>query len=391
MDKELEWLDWTAIAAANDSRPMRVHATAFSAIARRLWHVAACLLLAVACVPAAQAFDWQVEVTPAGELFPALEWSQRPGGAGGDGLVAITVTGVAAGAGVQARVDTPGLRAPAIIDAVGDGSRLVLRPRLAWSAARLASLQAPRPQRLRVALQVDGRHEVREIDVRLHPLDEAAYFVRDGSAHVDLSWIFASYVDPFAPAVDALLADARRLEPAFDVVDADAGRMAHRRLRAAWRALAERGVRYDATDPALARGPSVWSQRVRSPAQVLREQRANCIDGSVLIAAVMERLGLRARIALVPRHAFVGYRTPDSGDLAWLETTLLGATDFDAARRAGDARWRDSAPRLDGRHAPDYTLIDLGTARAYGIIPIGAALRAADPSPESAAASATAR
>jgi len=384
-------VDWTALAAGNDSRPMRVHATAFSASSRRPWRVVACLLLAAACASTARAFDWQIEVTPAGELFPALDWSQRGGGAGGDGLVAISATGVAAGASVQARVSTPGLRAAAVVDAVGNGRQLVLRPRLAWDAAQLAALRAPRRQRLQVALDVDGRREVRDVEVRLHPLDEAAYFVRDGAAHVDLSWIFAGYVDPFAPAVDALLADARRLEPAFDTADADAARGARRRMRAVWRALAARGVRYDAADPALARGPSVWSQRVRSPAQVLREHRANCIDGSVLVAAVLERLGLPARIALVPRHAFVGYRTPGSSGATWLETTLLGVADFDAARRAGDARWRQSASRLDGRHAPDYALIDLGTARAYGIIPIGAALRAAESSSESAAVSATAR
>lgn len=327
-----------------------------------------------------------MEVTPDGDVFPALAWSQRAAGAGGDGLVAVVATDVPPGAALRAQVQTPGLRADAVAIASSAGSAVTLRPRLAWDAAQMAALHETRPQHLRVMLENGDWRETRELEVRLHPLDEAAYFVRDGGAQVDLSWIFAGYVDPFSPAIDALLADARKLDPAFDAADAGAP---HRRLRAVWRALAARGVRYDATDPALARGPSVWSQRVRSPAQVLRERRANCIDGSVLIASVLERLGLPARIALVPRHAFVGYRGPSGS--AWLETTLLGSTGFDAALRAGDARWRKSASRLDGRHAPDYALIDVGTARAYGIIPIGAALRAAEHSPESAAVSATAR
>lgn len=365
---------------------MRVHATAFSAILRRLRSIAAALSLAACCASSAQALEWRVEVTPDGDVFPALAWSQRVAGAGGDGLVAVVATDVPSGAALRAQVQTPGLHADAVAVASSVGGAVTLRPRLAWDAAQMTALREPRPQRLRVVLENGDWRETRELDVRLHPLDEAAYFVRDGGAQVDLSWIFAGYVDPFSPAVDALLADARKLDPAFDATDADAPR---RHLRVIWQVLAARGVRYDAADPALARGPSVWSQRVRSPVQVLRERRANCIDGSVLIASVLERLGLSARIALVPRHAFVGYRR--SGGSVWLETTLLGSAGFDAALRAGEARWRKSASRFDGRHAPDYALIDVGTARAYGIIPIGAALRAAEQSPESAAASAVAR
>jgi len=367
---------------------MRVHATAFSAASHRLNAVLLALSFATCAASRAQALEWRVEVTPDGEVFPALAWSQRPAGAGGDGLLAVIARDVPPGAALRVRVQASGLRADAVATAVAVDGVATLRPRLAWDAAQVAALRTTRTQPLRVVLENGAWHETRELDVRLHPLDEAAYFVRDGGAHVDLSWIFAGYVDPFAPAIDALLADARRLEPAFDATDAASAR---RRLRAVWQALAARGVRYDAADPALARGPSVWSQRVRSPDEVLRDRRANCIDGSVLIASLLERLGLPARIALVPKHAFVGYRAPGSGASTWLETTLLGTAGFDAALRAGDARWRKSAARLDGRHAPDYALIDVGTARAYGIIPIGAALRAAESSPESAAASATAR
>ena len=48
------------------------------------------------------------------------------------------------------------------------------------------------------------------------------------------------------------------------------------------------------------------------------------------------------------------------------------AANFEAARSAGRARWRRAASRFDRRHAPDYALIDIGTARSYGIIPLGA-------------------
>jgi hypothetical protein len=101
---------------------------------------------------------------------------------------------------------------------------------------------------------------------------------------------------------------------------------------------------------------------------------------------VFERIGLQPAIVLVPGHAFAGFRGTRAGaPLQYLETTVLGmahagatpAERFRAARRAGQASWQRAASRLDGRHGPDYALVDIGTARAYGIIPPGSTTRAA--------------
>jgi hypothetical protein len=334
----------------------------------------------------AHAFDWQVEVTPAGELFPALQLSQPPragasGIGGGDGLISVRIHGEDLPGQIRLRVETPGLRAPAEVEAaLAPGTHEAeLHPRLDWDPVELRHIEAVRRQALRLTLEWDGNTQARRVDVRLHPLDDAPYYVREGRDHVDLGWAFAGYVDPHDPVIDEILAAARTLQPAFDAHDEGAEL---RRVGAIWAALEHRGLRYAAGDPALSRGPVVWSQRVRLPAEVWRDGRANCIDSSVLIAAVLERLGMRALIVLVPGHAFVGWHSANDGP-QYLETTLLGAAhthgsrgNFAAARVAGAARWRRAASRLDGRHGPDYALIDIGTARAYGIIPLGAGERA---------------
>jgi len=65
------------------------------------------------------------------------------------------------------------------------------------------------------------------------------------------------------------------------------------------------------------------------------------------------------------------YPADDAGRIN-LATAYFFNRNFEAARAAGTARWRRSAGRFDRRHAPDYALIDIGTARSYGIIPLGA-------------------
>ena len=389
---------WTTAGGRNDSRQMHPLATCHQGGPGPRGLRAAFALLALGACTCAQAFDWQVDVTPAGEVFPALDLSQAPADAtraagGGNGLVSVRLRGDDLPRRLRLEVETPGLARPAVLEfehAVGDQpTSLDLHPRLDWDVAVLRGLDRVRSQGLRITLEAAGRRETRNIVVNLHPLHDAPYYVREGRDRVDLGWAFAGYVDPQDRVVDEVLALARAIEPDFDGSGPDAGL---RRMRAIWRALEQRGLRYDGEDPALSRGPVVWSQRVRLPDEVWHDRRANCIDSSVLIASVLERIGLRALIVLVPGHAFVGYRTGADGRAAeYLETTLLGArthagataaTNFAAARAAGRQRWRKAAARLDGRHGPDYALIDIGAARAYGIIPIGAAERALRHPPE---------
>jgi hypothetical protein len=340
----------------------------------------------------AGALRWSVDVAPDGEIFPVLDLSQAPaaakGTAGdGSGLVAVRAT-TDIPRDLRLTLETEGLVEPAIVDArtLRGGVPVELRPRLAWDAPYLRGHAAPRAQPMRIRIEAKGLPaEVRDLTVRVHPLDDALYYFRDGRDRVDLGWVFAAYVDPHDAAVDAVLDLAR---DAGTPVDDEAGTTDAKteQVRAVWNALETHGLRYAAGDPALSRGPSIYSQRVRLVAESWAERRANCIDSSVLIASVLERIGIRSFIVLVPQHAFVGFYTSDNsgaenrGRPEFLETTLLGtdaqhlphgaASSFDAARAAGRLHFNRVANRFDKAHRPDYALIDIETARAYGIVPL---------------------
>jgi len=357
-------------------------------LATRDRYFLAALLMCASTFAAAAAPDWTVEITPDGEVFPVLDLSQRapqsaasPGG--GNGLVSVRVRGDAAHPHVRVALETAGLREPAIVEAeLAPGIVTDLRPRLDWDTEWLSRLKAPARQALRVTLEQEGEAaQTHEFPVRVHPLDDALYFVLAGKDRIDLGWVFAAYVDPDDPVVSSIVEAARATDSDFDRKSEDADANAAKAL-AIWTALTRHGLAYADGDPGLSRGPAIYSQRVRLLGEVWNERRANCVDGSVLIASVLERIGIPAFIALVPGHAFVGFRAERGGAIEWLETTLLGrasslsdadvAANFAAARAAGNARWRRSASRFDRRHAPDYALIDIGTARSYGIIPAGA-------------------
>jgi hypothetical protein len=374
-------------------------------------------LLAAGAVRAGET-DWSVRVTPFEQVYPALELSQaRRDGAAltgryefasgeGSGLVAVRVRSRRAGERVSLVVEASGLEEPARVEAVlrKAGRDYELRPPLAWNPAQLRALDTPTRVELHFTLRRDAADaQTRTLAVSLRPLSEALYFVRDGRDAVDLSWIFAAYVDERDAVVDEVL-EAAEKSGIVDKFNGYAGASTdavYRQVWAVWHALAARGIRYSPVDPGIARGPRVFSQRVRLLEQTWSDRSATCIDGSVLIASVLQRIGLRPFLVLVPGHAFVGFHTDAVSDrAAYLETTVLGAppprlsavpafaaafeaeaaarldiAQFSDALTLGRRRYNQVAARFDARHRPDYVLIDIGAARAFGIAPIEAAAR----------------
>jgi len=385
----------------------------------------ALLLGAVAPLRAADS-DWSVRITPFDQIFPALELSQARRDAAprsadqrlagdGSGLIAVRLRARHAGEKVRLTVTAPGLEAPAQVEATlrDAGRDYVLRPPLAWQPRQLIAADAPRDTTVSFHLLRDGADAgTRARNVSLRPLSEALYFVRDGADSVDLSWIFAAYVDERDAVVDRVLAAATAsgIVAAFDGYASGSDAAVQRQVWAVWQALAAHGIRYSAADPGIARGPNVFSQRVRLLEQIWTDRSASCIDGSVLIASVLQRIGLRSFLVLVPGHAFVGFYTSAAGhQAAYLETTLLGAVPpplaalpefaagidevtarrldiagYVAALNSGARRYARSAARFDRVHRPNYAVIDIAEARAFGIRPFEAGTTAAAGAAEAA-------
>ena len=369
-------------------------------------------VLALAAFSSASfAADWSVRVTPFGGIYPSLELSQarRSGAASthtntlgaGSGLIAVALTARRDGEHVVLITRIAEFGREQQLDTVlpEDNQRYELYPPLQWGNASLPHAK-PVSARIEFALERDGiASGTREEHVTIHPFDEALYFVRDGVDTVDLSWIFAAYVDENDPVVDTIVDEAKAsgIVSGFDGYARGDADDVYAQAWAIWHAISERGIRYSSVDPSIQRGPHVFSQRVRLLSETWNDRSANCIDGSVLIASVLQRVGIRSFLVLVPGHAFLGFYTDaDAQHAAYVETTLLGANvplsntpsfardiaatpefrkslaSFTAALAAGRVHHARAAPKLDGRHAPDYAVIDIAAARSFGIRPISA-------------------
>lgn len=359
--------------------------------------------------------EWDVTVTPFNQVFPSLELSQTQRESAkknsaeienvigsGTGLIAIRVHTHQMSQNIRLTIEAPGLSAPSeTIATLPQADRdYKLHPQFQWDIAALRDLHSPREAILTLALESEGvLLEKRTLNISLRPLNEALYYVRDGSDKVDLSWIFAAYVNPNDDIVNTILhnVNTNTSNRDFGSYEGDDVNEVYRQVWAVWQAIEAHGVRYSNADPAISRGPHIFSQHVRFLTETWRDKQANCIDGSVLLASVLERVGIHTFLILIPGHAFLGFYTDKAKhNAAYIETTLLGETslpplqqrpafaadfsqkatdtrslaNFTAALATGRARFAKVAKKLDGRHQPDYVLIDIATARAYGIMPI---------------------
>jgi hypothetical protein len=96
----------------------------------------------------------------------------------------------------------------------------------------------------------------------------------------------------------------------------------------------------------------------------------------VLYASLLELANLQPLLVIVPGHAFVAWRTwQDTDDYEFLETTMTGTHDFDAALEAGARQFNEArAKSYFGRGLFDSEgfarLIDVAACRAKQIIPL---------------------
>ena len=222
------------------------------------------------------------------------------------------------------------------IELIGVGDKAVWRKQIDTQGLRFKDinqekptlpLSAPNLRRVQetinasFSLTVKFGREIRYRDtknVRILPIDQWT------DDEENRKWL-PSFVLPRDPAVSKIIRSADRYlaaltdnsnagfdgyqrlyvtdKPDYDVVDLQ--------VRAIWCAiLYEQNIRY--IDPPPTYSKSQTEQRLRTPTQILSEERATCIDTSILLASCLEYIGLHPVIFLIWGHAFPGWwRNPD--------------------------------------------------------------------------------
>jgi hypothetical protein len=185
--------------------------------------------------------------------------------------------------------------------------------------------------------------------------------------------LVVAMVTPSDPGVETLIRDAANYDPnkamtsGYDSTGDTSGSV-WQRLSDIWQAETnDFSLTYISTTITFSASSS---QRIRLPAEVLDQASGNCIELTLLYAAVAEALNMQPAIILVPGHAYVAIRVDDTNDnYYFIETTMIGQATFKQAVAEGNSEWDEAQPHANAGEA-DYGWVDVAATRAKGIVPI---------------------
>ena len=181
---------------------------------------------------------------------------------------------------------------------------------------------------------------------------------------VDQRELLAAFVTPNSPEVLQVLrraVDASKLKAMIGYQSMKAPDVRDQ-VGAIYAALALEKIDYVDSRIAFGAGIGQTLQRIRLPRESIDTKSANCIDGTVLMASLLEATGLDPFLIIVPGHAYLGFRTEANGtELEYVETTVLSNKTFEESSKiAADRTAKESA----------ILKLDVRELRAKGITPM---------------------
>jgi hypothetical protein len=199
-------------------------------------------------------------------------------------------------------------------------------PKISWDFRALTkhSVNAPVNLYFRLTDPNSNKRVERLVTINLRSINDCC-FSYNGQSY---DYLFASYVNEEHPKIDNLLREMLNTNMINGVygyqVKTKSGVLIQ--IAALWRVLHDKGFQYSSiTDNSANAGPNkLYSQTVRLIDNSLETRQANCVDGSVLIASILKRIGIEVALITTPNHCFLRFRAdPKKNDYLFLETTRL--------------------------------------------------------------------
>ena len=323
-----------------------------------------------------------------------------------NGWLAVDLIGLPKGAQVVVEISVDGFLKPSkwkgkITKVTREGEARIF-PKAVWDYDALLKVRQQRPVNVTFKVTVNGEELPEETDTYLmKSLNDCPFYVLwddEGEDFDDFSWIFAAYVNENHPWVDGILKEALEsgLVSAFTGYQSEDPKEVMMQVFAIWNVLQRRGIKYSDVSSTT---PSkfVVSQTVRFLDDSIEATQANCVDGTVLMASILQKIGINSYLVMVPGHCFLAFDVGEEEEAKriGLETTMLGENElkpvkdipnlsqkaklkefqasyktFSNAVKTGNAALKEHAEEFESEEDPNIQLISVSDARELGIMPI---------------------
>jgi hypothetical protein len=277
------------------------------------------------------------------------------------------------------------------------GTTYAIFPKIKYHYDALLAHKQPGPVTVTFSVTLGGGEEEEKSEtLTLRSVNDCPYTIMENGEERDVSFVFAGYVNEDHPYVDKLLREGldTGIVSSFSGYQAKDKAEVYRQVYALWHALSQRDLRYSSITTTAAESDFVGSQHVRMLDDSVNNAQANCVDGSVLLASLLRKVGIEPMLVMVPGHCYLAIQLDAPGkEIIGLETTLLGSSadeatagledvveekwqeenswkTFTAALAMGTADLEKNAENFQAADNPNYQLINIAAARKLGILPL---------------------
>jgi hypothetical protein len=212
---------------------------------------------------------------------------------------------------------------------IGSKQNLKFMPKIAWRYKTLTKHQTSAPINISFRLidPLTGNKVEKNETINLRSINDCIRFYNNQ----DFRFMYAAYVNEDHPEIDKILGEALKTKMVNSFSGYQSGsKEVALQIAAIWRVLNERGFKYSSItnnsginddDPT-----KFSSQSIRTFDNAIKTNQANCVDGTVVFASILKKIGIVPIIITVPGHCFLGYYTDETlTNKAFLETTMLSS------------------------------------------------------------------
>lgn len=320
------------------------------------------------------------------------------------GLLGVTIEAPSDNTPVEVAITSGSIMEPSVYAAtlIKKGVRYKIYPPIKYKYDALVRNKQTVPVTVTYRVELPERKaEEQTVTLTLRSINDCPMSYDKDDSTGDVSFVFAAYVNEEHPQVDKILHEALNagIVDSFDGYGEDNDPSdVLRQAYALWHALSKRGVRYSNSTTTAGEAENIDSQHVRMIDESLSSAQANCVDGSVLFASLLRKIGIEPFLVILPDHCYVGFYLDEDEKLrVAIETTLIGSkpepdddreiagfnnvvdmkwakTDswaaFVAAVQEGSDDLKKNSAKFESDREPDYRIISIAEARSSGILPI---------------------
>lgn len=251
------------------------------------------------------------------------------------GLFGVVFRNNAADTKIRIVISIDGLSEESVFEGVlrESNQEYTIMPYMRYKSAALAKVKQPYPTTITFAVSVnDAPAEQVTKNLNVKPVNDVPLYIKQGNKTQDTTLLFSAFVNENSPVIDKILKDALAHNAVDKFVGYDGDNQETvRQIFAIWNSLQRSNVRYSNIATPSGNSENVISQHVRLVDESVENSQANCVDGSVLLASALYKIGMCPVLVIKPTHMFLAvYDSKQSCErknlqnLIFIETTEVG-------------------------------------------------------------------